>query len=119
MCGELKRNRSELIRQIRRTMQEIRIRREHLRTHPGNGADAGPDPGTRLADKYALTPREIEVALLLATGAANVEIASVLRISEHTARHHTRHVLAKLDVHTRARAAAVIAREFQGGVTIR
>jgi DNA-binding CsgD family transcriptional regulator len=41
--------------------------------------------------------------MLLAGGAPNTAIAKVLSISEHTARHHARHVLIKLRLHSRAR----------------
>ena len=77
-----------------------------------SGRIEGADPAARLARRYRLTAREFEVALLLSDGASNAEIATVLRISEHTARHHTRHVLLKLGLHSRARAAAVIARHL-------
>jgi DNA-binding CsgD family transcriptional regulator len=110
---ELQRNRFELIRQMRRTMNEIRglrVRLLALLEDPSDGS--GPTPGARLAQKFHLTPREVEVAMLLAGGAPNSAIAKVLSISEHTARHHTRHVLVKLGLHSRARAAALIAREL-------
>ena len=43
-----------------------------------------------------LTPRETQVARLLACRATNAEIAASLGISGHTARNHTRRVLEKL-----------------------
>jgi DNA-binding CsgD family transcriptional regulator len=61
-----------------------------------------------LAQQYGLSQRELEVALLLAEGRSNVEIATAVKVSTHTARHHTQHVLGKLGVRSRARAAAVI-----------
>jgi DNA-binding CsgD family transcriptional regulator len=110
---ELQRNRFELIRQMRHTMAEIRAMRQRLLTLLEDRTDGKvPSPGTRLTRKFHLTPREVEVAMLLAGGAPNAAIAKVLSISEHTARHHTRHVLIKLGLHSRARAAAVIAREL-------
>jgi DNA-binding CsgD family transcriptional regulator len=114
---ELQRNRFELIRQMRHTMAEIRAMRQRvvaLLEDRTNGQ--APSPGARLARKFRLTPREVEVAMLLAGGAPNTAIAKVLSISEHTARHHTRHVLIKLGLHSRARAAALIARQL-GGIT--
>jgi DNA-binding CsgD family transcriptional regulator len=60
----------------------------------------------RLRGEYGMTPREVEVAELLALGLSNVGVAGRLRISPHTARHHTQRVLAKLGVHSRAEAAA-------------
>jgi DNA-binding CsgD family transcriptional regulator len=59
-----------------------------------------------LQRQYGLTRREIDVARLLAQGRSNLEIAGELRISTHTARRHTEHVLAKLGVHTRAAVGA-------------
>jgi non-specific serine/threonine protein kinase len=53
-----------------------------------------------------LTRREREVALLVARGLSNREIASVLVITEGTARVHVERVLAKLDLHSRAQLAA-------------
>jgi DNA-binding CsgD family transcriptional regulator len=98
---------------MRRTMNEIRGLRVRLLALLEDRADgSGPTPGARLAQKFHLTPREVEVAMLLAGGAPNSAIAKVLSISEHTARHHTRHVLVKLGLHSRARAAALIAREL-------
>jgi DNA-binding CsgD family transcriptional regulator len=108
--GELERNRSELIRQMRDTMAEIRALRQRLLPPPkGNGVAAF---AARFAEKFHLTARELEVAMLLSSGAPNVAIAKALSISEHTARHHTRHVLVKLRLHSRAQAAALIAREL-------
>lgn len=111
--GALQRNRIELMRRMRLTLSEMRAMRTRLLSphdgHPGTGE---PAPGTRLAERFHLTPREVEVAMLLSSGAPNAAIAEVLSISEHTARHHTRHVLVKLGLHSRARAAALIAREL-------
>jgi DNA-binding CsgD family transcriptional regulator len=114
---ELQRNRFELIRRMRHTMAQIRAMRQRvvaLLEDRTNGHASF--PGARLARQFRLTPREVEVAMLLAGGAPNAVIAKVLSISEHTARHHTRHVLIKLGLHSRARAAALIAREL-GGIT--
>jgi DNA-binding CsgD family transcriptional regulator len=52
-----------------------------------------------------LTPRELEVLLLLARGASNREIARTLVIAEKTAANHVEHIYAKLDVSTRTGAA--------------
>ena len=110
---ELQRDRFELIRQMRLTMNEIRSMRLRVQALLEDRVDGTtPTPSTKLARKYHLTPREVEVAMLLAGGAPNSAIARALSISEHTARHHTRHVLVKLGLHSRARAAALIAREL-------
>lgn len=61
-----------------------------------------------LMRQFSLTTREANVALLLARGVSNAKIASELHISQHTARHHTESVLAKLNVHTRGEVARAI-----------
>jgi DNA-binding CsgD family transcriptional regulator len=53
-----------------------------------------------------LTPREREVAVLVAQGLTNRQIAEALVISEGTARIHIEHILNKLDFHSRAQIAA-------------
>ena len=58
----------------------------------------------------ALTRREQEVAELAVLGFSNREIARNLRIAEGTARIHVEHILAKLDLHSRAQLAAWAAR---------
>jgi len=61
------------------------------------------------ADEFIepLTPRELEVLRLLADGLGNRSIAARLSISEHTAKAHVGHVLAKLSANTRAKAVAI------------
>jgi DNA-binding NarL/FixJ family response regulator len=56
-----------------------------------------------------LTPREREVALLLARGRSNRQIAQALVISERTAAVHVEHILAKLDLHSRWQVAESVA----------
>ena len=58
-----------------------------------------------------LTPREVDVLRLLATGKSNPEIANLLFISPHTVRTHVTNILAKLGVATRTEAAALAVRE--------
>jgi DNA-binding NarL/FixJ family response regulator len=62
--------------------------------------------GTTSAVPSPLTPREKEVLVLLAEGAANKTIAWKLDISEHTAKFHVASILAKLNAGTRAEAVA-------------
>ena len=61
-----------------------------------------------LIKRFGMTGREADVALLLAQGARNAAIAAELRISPHTARHHTENVLSKLNVRARAEVARAI-----------
>ena len=58
--------------------------------------------------RFGLTSREADVALLLAERVSNAEVAKRLRLSPHTARHHTERVLAKLGVTSRRAAADLI-----------
>ena len=58
----------------------------------------------------ALTIREGQVFGLLRQGQSNKEIASALNISEATVKNHVHHLLEKLQVSTRAQAAATTRR---------
>jgi ATP/maltotriose-dependent transcriptional regulator MalT len=55
---------------------------------------------------HGLSPRELEVLRLLATGKSNREIAATLVISEHTVARHVQNIFAKLRVSSRAAATA-------------
>lgn len=54
-----------------------------------------------------LTPREIEVLQLLASGSGNKTIAQNLHISEHTVKFHISSIFQKLNVSTRTQAVSV------------
>jgi DNA-binding CsgD family transcriptional regulator len=60
----------------------------------------------------ALSPREIKVAQLLASGKTNQEIANDLFISTHTVAAHVAHILAKTGCKNRTEAAAYAARQL-------
>src|SRR5215472_1642640 len=67
--------------------------------------------GTAVGDavrmhQIPLTPRERQVAALVASGRTNRQIGRVLGISEKTAEVHLHHVMSKLDVRSRAEVAA-------------
>ena len=68
----------------------------------------GPAPES-LRARYGLTLRELQVASLLMHRLTNAEIARMLGISPHTARHHTESVLAKVGVRSRAGLRRAIA----------
>jgi len=58
--------------------------------------------GDRMLTSRGLSPREIEVARLLALGHTNAEIAASLYLSVRTIEHHRASVFRKLRVHSRA-----------------
>ena len=63
----------------------------------------GPDDA---GSTHGLSPRELEVLRLLATGKSNREIATALVISEHTVARHVQNIFAKLRVASRTAAGA-------------
>ena len=60
--------------------------------------------------RYGLTRRETETARLLAARRGNDEIAHVLGMSAHTARHHTERILLKLGVSSRREVEGALLR---------
>jgi len=58
------------------------------------------------SDQVPLTPRERQVAALVASGRTNRQIGRVLGISEKTAEVHLHHVMSKLEARSRAEVAA-------------
>ncbi|MFI6516898.1 LuxR C-terminal-related transcriptional regulator [Spirillospora sp. NPDC050679] len=82
---------------------------------PGTAASrAGPpradDPGDRAPGRRELTPRELEIAGLVAEGLSNREIADRLVIAKRTVDSHVEHILGKLDYSSRTQIAAWYAR---------
>jgi DNA-binding CsgD family transcriptional regulator len=69
--------------------------------------DAAADPDASPAARLGLTPRELEVLLLVAEGRTNRAIGETLFMSEKTASVHVSRILAKLGVGGRVEAAAV------------
>ncbi|QSB17372.1 AAA family ATPase [Natronosporangium hydrolyticum] len=76
-----------------------------LRAQLGMMPSAGPAAPTGPA---ALTAREREVAVLVADGLTNAELARRLYISPRTAAVHVSHILRKLEVGSRTEVAAVL-----------
>jgi DNA-binding NarL/FixJ family response regulator len=67
---------------------------------PSGLPDTGEPPHT-----FGLTPREIDVLRLIATGMSDREIGETLYISHRTVMVHVRNLLAKLEVPSRTAAA--------------
>jgi DNA-binding CsgD family transcriptional regulator len=107
----LRHNNRALVKQLRGSIDELRTLRRHLQqqphTTPANARD-GSQQQDKLMKHFGLTRREAQVASLLSQGRSNQAIARELDISEHTARHHTQRILAKLEVHSRGEAGAKI-----------
>jgi len=57
-------------------------------------------------DAHGLSPRELEVLRLVASGKSNREIAGLLVISEHTVARHVQNIFTKLGVPSRTAAGA-------------
>jgi ATP/maltotriose-dependent transcriptional regulator MalT len=96
-------------REARRAIEELtplgaglEIARAAAVLDPG---PASPRPaGTE--DRKGLTPREVEIVRLIATGLSNQAIGERLFISEHTVHRHVANVLTKLGVSSRSAAVA-------------
>jgi DNA-binding NarL/FixJ family response regulator len=67
-------------------------------------------PLEELCRRHGFTRKEARVAVLLAEGKSNTDIADELFISAHTARHHTESVLLKLGVHSRREVSPTLLR---------
>lgn len=79
------------------------ITRRQLRAAGARGLPRGPRPATQ-ANPHGLTPRQLEILLLLAEGLRNPEIAVRLSTTPKTVEHHVSAVLAKLNARSRAEA---------------
>jgi len=81
---------------------------------PPAALGAPPAPGEtggasrRRARAAQLTPRQIEVLILMSRGLTNLEIASALGIAEGTVKTHARTIFEALDVSNRTEAALVM-----------
>ena len=92
--------------------REMRKRLEHLiRDFVANEeemkrevTDRAVSPRPTVATDVNLTDREKEILRLLAEGTNTNTIAETLHISPATANNHIRHILIKLDAHTRLEA---------------
>ena len=64
-------------------------------------ADAAPPP-------VDLTPQELNIALLVADGKTNKEIAAALYLSPKTIEYHLANTYRKLDIHSRVELARIV-----------
>jgi DNA-binding NarL/FixJ family response regulator len=109
--SRLRTDNRHLVDQIRGSIGELRELRNQLRTPPHSAIPISPNEANHngsLERRFNLTPREAQVARLLARGRSNLAIAGELNISAHTTRHHTQRILAKLGVHSHGVAGAKI-----------
>ncbi|HEX2104189.1 MAG TPA: LuxR family transcriptional regulator [Solirubrobacteraceae bacterium] len=73
------------------------------------GGPSGPRPDASRADE--LTPQELKIALLVAQGLTNREVAASLFLSPKTIEHHLSAIYRKLDVRSRTQLARLLADE--------
>jgi DNA-binding NarL/FixJ family response regulator len=66
---------------------------------------AAPGPAER--DLSSLTPRELEVLVLIARGLSNAELAAALTLSQATVKTHVSRILTKLNLRDRVQAVVV------------
>lgn len=109
---ELREQGRTVMARLRESMYEMQTHRDRLRRE--RTGRTPPEPAraaaSQLQIEYGMTPREVEVAMLIAEGCSNSIVARRLGISPHTARHHTQRVLGKLGVHSRGEAGARLRR---------
>ncbi len=114
----------ERLRRVRRTREA----RTHLRAAFDIFAPAGASPweqrtaaelraagvqiGTRPVQQPQLTPQELHIAMLVAEGKSNKQIATAMYLSPKTIEHHLANTYRKLDIHTRAELTHYIARQI-------
>jgi DNA-binding CsgD family transcriptional regulator len=83
----------------------------------GQRAGRRPRTATRGMGPGPLSPREAEIATLVAAGKRNREVAAALFLSEKTIASHLARIYDKLGVHSRAAMATIIAGEQPGDST--
>ena len=93
---------------LKNTLDEVLV--ETIRAvHAGNKA-LSPEASCELAEHAtddSLTPGEVEVLRLIATGNANKQIADRLSISEETVKSRVKNILSKLSANDRTHAATI------------
>lgn len=112
---------AEVLAELGRTASAEREARMAMESLDALGAEHEANRGRRLlrsvqagksrASAPALTHRQIEILRFVARGMSNAEIAGRLQLSEHTVKRHVANLLMRLDLPSRAAAAAYAARE--------
>ena len=95
---------------LRRDAGPERLRESILRVSRGEGFHEFDSSESPKDARRALSPRETEVASLLAEGRSNKEIAQHLDVSEPTVKKHIGHVLRKLALQDRLQVALFVSR---------
>ncbi|MEV6417154.1 response regulator transcription factor [Kribbella sp. NPDC051718] len=89
-------------------MLSPRITRRLISAYTARPAPGSAPVGEAAEALKALTPREREVAITVAEGLSNAEIAERLSVSESTVKVHLGHVMAKLALPNRTKLALLI-----------
>ncbi|MFF1300399.1 MULTISPECIES: ATP-binding protein [unclassified Streptomyces] len=88
-----------------------RLRPEAMAAEALAAAEPGrPEERAEPGEAAALTPRQLQVALLVADGLTNRQIAQQLEIAEWTVVNHVRHVMRKLGCGSRVQVAWAVGR---------
>ena len=103
------RGQDEAARELRRLGRRVRTP-----SRPTTDRAPAPAPAQSSEGLADLSPREREVAALIATGSKNREIAAQLFLSEKTVESHIRNIFAKLGVSSRAAVAGAVGSDIQG-----
>ncbi|TDD61301.1 response regulator transcription factor [Kribbella antibiotica] len=98
----------EAVEQVVRgdSMLSPRITKRLISSYTAQPAPTSGQPGEDPLKE--LTPREHEVAILVADGLSNAEIAGQLGLSESTIKVHITHIMAKLGISNRTKLALLV-----------
>jgi DNA-binding NarL/FixJ family response regulator len=109
----------ESVASFQRVIQR-QARRRDVKRQPARSALRRPEVAPRLPvsndrgtsnGAAELTPRQVEVAALIANGLTNRQIAAELVLTKGTVANHVEHILNKLSCHSRAQIAVWAVRQ--------
>lgn len=87
------------------------IKEESTNNH--NGKDSNHNTRTKIIGRFEeLTPRESEIALLVAQGKGNKEISNKLYITEGTVKNHLTRIMSKLELENRTQLALYVNKDY-------